>query len=47
MLVFYIHMLLKELARYAYLIPDAADDLGVMFNALLPARDSIETPEFV
>ena len=47
MLVSYIHVLLKEVARYAYPIPNAADDTGLMFNALLPARDSIETLKFV
>ena len=47
MLVFYIHVLLKELARYAYLLPNAAADLGLMFNALLPTRNNIETHKFV
>ena len=47
MLVFYMHVLLKELARYAYLIPNAADDLSLMFNALLPARNSVEKPKIV
>ena len=47
MLIFHIHVLLKKLTRYAYLIPNAADNLSFMTNALLYARDSIETLKFV
>ena len=46
--VFYIQVLLKNLSiNYAYFIPNAADDLGLMTNALLSARDSIKTLKFV
>ena len=49
MLVFYVHVLLKKNLRvnYAYFIPNAVDDLGLMTDALLSARDGIETPKFV
>ena len=42
----YIHVLLKELTRNAF-IPNAADDLGLMNTIILSARDCIETLKFV
>ena len=34
MLIFYIHVLLEELTRYAYLIPNATDDLNALLSAI-------------
>ena len=34
MLIFYIYVLLKELTRYAYLIPNVADDLSALLYAI-------------
>ena len=43
----YIHVLLKEITRYAYFILNAADDLGLMTISYPNVRDSIETLRFV
>ena len=34
MLTIYLHVLLEEVTRYAYLIPNAADDINALLSAI-------------